>query len=149
VGGAVTPGRLEFERHLPGAVDLHAFVGQCRARDGAAQLFQPPALVGIAAHARVQAEALMVGAERLGEDGVSRHRTLHRENLLAGAWAEGDAVSRARTQTVRWTVCAWRWAWSLARPGLQGHAAACSGLSELHQVEPFPQGSGCAMRRLG
>jgi len=37
---------------------------------------------------------------------------------------DGDAVSRARTQTVRWTVCAWRAAGPLARRGLQGHAAA-------------------------
>jgi len=54
---------------------LHTSVGQCRARDGAAQLFQPLALVRFAAHSRMQAESLMVGAERLGEHGVLRHRT--------------------------------------------------------------------------
>ena len=47
------PGGLELEHDLPGAVDLYAFIGQCRARDVAAKLFQPLALVGAAAHRRV------------------------------------------------------------------------------------------------
>ena len=53
VGGAVAPGGLEFEHHLPGAVDLYAFIGHCGSGDGAAQLFQPLALAGIAARRRV------------------------------------------------------------------------------------------------
>jgi len=60
---------------------------------------------------------------------VPGHGTLHRQHLLVGAWAKGNAVSRARTQTVQWTICAWRGAGPLARRGLQGYAAACSGLS--------------------
>jgi anaerobic selenocysteine-containing dehydrogenase len=40
----------------------------------------------------VQAEALDVGAKRLLEVRVPGHRTLQRQHLLAGAWAEGDAV---------------------------------------------------------
>ena len=34
--GAVAPGGLELEHHLPGCVGLHALVGQCRAGDVAA-----------------------------------------------------------------------------------------------------------------
>jgi len=36
------------------------------ARDGPAQLFQPLALVGIAAHGCVQAETMLVGTEHQG-----------------------------------------------------------------------------------
>jgi len=71
--------------YLPGAIDPHALVGQCCSGDGPAQLFQPLALVGVAAHSRVQAQALIVGTQLLGVRSVSRHRTLHRENLLPGA----------------------------------------------------------------
>jgi len=44
---------------------LHALVGQSGARDVAAQLLQPLAVVGAAAHGGVQAEAVDVGAQRL------------------------------------------------------------------------------------
>jgi len=54
------------------------------------------AVIGSAAHRRVQAETLLVGTQRLGERGVSRHGGLHREHLLAGTRAEGDAVSAGR-----------------------------------------------------
>ena len=50
VGGAVAPGRLELEYDLPSGVGLHARVGQRRAGDVAAQLFQRLALVSAAAH---------------------------------------------------------------------------------------------------
>ena len=42
-GRAVAPGCLELEHHLPGGGGLHAFVGQRRARDVAAQLVPAPA----------------------------------------------------------------------------------------------------------
>ena len=61
VRGAVAPGGLEFEHHLPGAVDLHAFVGQGRPRDVAAQLLQRLAVIGATPHRSVQAETLHVG----------------------------------------------------------------------------------------
>lgn len=48
--------------HLPGGVGLHAFIGQCRAGDEAAQLLQRLAVVGRAAHCGVQAESVHVGA---------------------------------------------------------------------------------------
>ena len=60
---------------------------------------------------------------------MSTLSALHRLHLLSGARSERNAVSRARTQTVQWTVCAWRGAGPLARRGLQGHAAACNALS--------------------
>ena len=71
--GAVALGDLELEHHMPGAVDLHEFIGQCRARDVAAQLFHPLALVGAAAHRRVQAEALTVVARSLGKRAALWH----------------------------------------------------------------------------
>ena len=55
-------------------------------------MLHPLALVGAAAHRRVQAETLHVGTQRLGERGVSGHGALHREQLLPGTRAEGDAV---------------------------------------------------------
>ena len=82
-----------------------------------------------AAHGGVQTEPVHVCAQILFEARLSRHCALQRQHLLAGARAEGNAVSRVRTQTVQWTVCTWRGAGPLARRGLQGQAAACSGLS--------------------
>jgi len=64
---------------------------------------------------RVQAETLHVGAQGLIEVRLPGYRALHRQHPLAAvARAEGDAVSRARTQAVQWTVCAWRGAGPLA-----------------------------------
>ena len=93
MGGAVAPGGLEPPHDLPGSVDLYPFIGQCWSGDGAAQLLQPLALVGIAAHGRVQAEALMVGTQILVARSVALPPTLHREHVLPGAWAKGNAVS--------------------------------------------------------
>ena len=66
VRGAVAPGRLQPEHHLPGAVDLNTLVGQSRARDGAAQLLECLAVIGSATHRRVKAKTLLVGTQRLG-----------------------------------------------------------------------------------
>lgn len=49
----VVPSRqavFDLEHRLPGGVGLHAFVGQCRAGDVAAQLLQRLAVVRHAAH---------------------------------------------------------------------------------------------------
>lgn len=48
------------------------------------------------------------------------------ERLLPGARTQGDGLGRARTQTVQWTVRAWRGVELLAQRGLQVHEAACS-----------------------
>ena len=58
---AVAPRSLQLEHDLSCAVALHAFVGQRRAGDVAAQLLQRLAVIGAAAHRRVQAETLLVG----------------------------------------------------------------------------------------
>ncbi len=77
VRGAVAPEGLELEHHLPGGVGLHAFVGQCRAGDVAAQLFQRFALVRPTAHSGVQTEPVDVSAQ---------NETLHYgPTLLGGA----------------------------------------------------------------
>ncbi len=96
VRGAVAPGCLQLQHHLPCCVALHALIGQRRAGDVAAQLLERLALVGAAAHSRVQAEPVDVGAEVLLEVRLPRHDTLDRQHLLAGAWSEGDAVSTRR-----------------------------------------------------
>ena len=62
VRAAVAPGCLQPEHHLSGAVDLHALIGQRRARDVAAQLLECLAVMGSAAHGGVQAFALLFGA---------------------------------------------------------------------------------------
>jgi len=59
--------RLEPDYHLPCADALHALIGRCRPRDVPAQLLQALALVGLAAHRRVQAETLMVGTIKAGK----------------------------------------------------------------------------------
>ena len=96
VRGAIAPSCLELEHHLPGGVGLHAFVGQCRASDVAAQLFQRLPVVGAAAHSGVQAEPVDVSAWRLLEFFFPWHRALHRQHPLAGARTEGEAVGTGR-----------------------------------------------------
>jgi len=63
VRGSVAQGDLELEHHLIGGVGLYARVGQSRAGDVAAQLFQRLAVVGAAAHSGMQAETVDVGAQ--------------------------------------------------------------------------------------
>jgi hypothetical protein len=59
---SVAPRCLQLQHHLPCRVALHPFVGQRRAGDVAAQLFQRSAIVRRAAHCGVQAETVGVGA---------------------------------------------------------------------------------------
>ena len=92
VRGVVAPGGLELEHHLACGVGLHPFVGQCRAGDVAAQLFQRLALVGAAAHGGVQAETLNVGAHILLGVRIPGHEALQCQHLLSGSRAEGDAI---------------------------------------------------------
>jgi hypothetical protein len=63
VRGAVAPGYLRLQDDLLCGVALHAFAGQCWARDVAAQLLERFAVPGITSHRRVQAETLRVGAQ--------------------------------------------------------------------------------------
>jgi DNA-binding transcriptional LysR family regulator len=66
--GAVAPGGLQLQHHLPGSVDLHALVGQSRAADVAAQLFQPLAVVGEAFYRRCKP---LLGEMREAETAVN------------------------------------------------------------------------------
>ena len=94
--GAVAPRGLQLQHDLPGGVALHALVGQRRARDGAAQLLERLAVVGAAAYGGVQAEPVDVGAQALFEARLPWYCALQRQQLLAGARAERNAVSTGR-----------------------------------------------------
>ncbi len=85
-------GVLNLKHHLPGGVGLHALAGQSGARDVAAQLLQPLAVVGAAAHGCVQAKSIDVSTAAASKPSpwASGHRALHRQHLLAGGWAEVD-----------------------------------------------------------
>ena len=63
MGGAVLIGALQLQHHLPVAVAFEPFVGNRRAGDVAAQVFERLALIGAATHRRVQAKAVRVGAQ--------------------------------------------------------------------------------------
>lgn len=58
IRGAVAAAWLGLEHHLPGSVLSHTSVGQSRAGDMAAQLFQRLPVIGAAAHGAVQSEPL-------------------------------------------------------------------------------------------
>jgi hypothetical protein len=58
----------------------------------AAQLFQPLAVVGFDPHRGVQAESVDVGAQGLVHSGLAWHRATQSQNLLPGAWPEGDGL---------------------------------------------------------
>jgi hypothetical protein len=67
-----------------------------QAGDVAAQLLQRIAVIGRDAHGCVQTESIDVGAQRLLELRLPGHGALHRQHLLPGARAEGDAASTRR-----------------------------------------------------
>ena len=99
--GAVAPMGLELEHNLAGGVGLHALVGQCRACDVAAQLFQRLAVVSPAAQGSMQAEPADVSAQVLLELRIPGRDALQRQHLLASAWAESDAVGTGRGLSAR------------------------------------------------
>ena len=81
VRGAVVPGCLQLQHDLPGRVALHPFVGQSRAGDVAAQLFQRFAVVGITAHGvswRMDEMYIKVGDRRQAATGSA---TAGREDM--------------------------------------------------------------------
>ena len=97
VAGAISPCRLELQHHLPGAVHTQAFIGNCRASEVAAQLFEPLPIIGCATHACVQVEAMCVGAQRPAGfvvDGRTARGELQAEHLLARTRAVRDAIGR-------------------------------------------------------
>lgn len=58
--GAVSPGCLELEHHLPGGAGLHALVGQRGPSDVPAQLHQRLAVIGCAAHGGVEEDEMLM-----------------------------------------------------------------------------------------
>jgi len=82
---------------MPGGVALHPFVGQRRAGDVAAKLFQRLAVIGATAAFR---RTRGFGAQILFKAWLPRHRALHRQHLLAGARTE--ALLRRRRA---WRSC--------------------------------------------
>ena len=96
VRGAIAPRGLELQLHLPGRVELHPLVRQCRPGDGAAQLFQPLAVMGLDSHRGVQAEAVDVSAQGLARRGLARHCAPQGRHLLAGAGPE-SGILRAKS----------------------------------------------------
>ena len=67
VARAVAIGGLQLEHRLPRAVHTEPLVGDGRARDVAAQVLKRLAFIGGAAHPRMQAESVGVGAQGLGD----------------------------------------------------------------------------------
>ena len=63
VRGAVVPGRLQLQHDLAGSTALHALISLRRTAEVAAELLQRLAVVGAAAHGRVQPEPATVGAQ--------------------------------------------------------------------------------------
>ena len=67
-----------FKRAFSLRRTVSLLVGDRRAGDGAAQVFELPALIGATAHSRVQATAVRVGAQRLSGFSVSTGQRLQR-----------------------------------------------------------------------
>jgi hypothetical protein len=118
VRGAIAPRGLELQLHLPGGVELHPLVRQCRPGDGAAQLFQPLAVMGLDSHRGVQAEAVDVGAQGLARRSLARHCTSQGQHLLPGAGPEGDAIRHSRRLQRSQRACLFAFGLRLGQPGL-------------------------------
>ena len=72
---------------------LEAFIGNGRARDVAAQVFELLALIGATAHRRVQAEAVKLGAQAGCGSLIGARQAVQAQHLLSRAWAERDTIS--------------------------------------------------------
>ena len=73
MGGAVFVCTLELQDDLAGAITFEPFIGDGRAGDIAAQVFQLLALIGAPAHRRMQAKAVRVDTQlRGGRPGSAR-----------------------------------------------------------------------------
>lgn len=64
-----------------GAIELYPLVRQRWPRDVPAQPLQPLALVGCAAHRRMQAETVHLDAQRLARHGLARPRVARPQHL--------------------------------------------------------------------
>jgi hypothetical protein len=68
------------------------------------------------------------------------------EHLLSGARSQRDAIGRARSRTVQWTVCAWRGAGPLS-PGAACKAKTWLAASPTDDPQPCPPGRSCPALR--
>ena len=99
MGGAVLIGALQLQHRLASTVALEPFVGNGRAGDIAAQLFERLALIGAATHPRVQAlvpysgKAVRISAQRLAGWCCSAGQRLQTEHFLPRARPKRDAIS--------------------------------------------------------
>jgi hypothetical protein len=100
--GAFAPGGLQLQRHLPGGVGLHMFVGQCWAGDVAAQSLQRLAVIRPAAHCSVL--PVDICAQVLLEVRIPGNCALHRQpkkSSYAGAESIGGGIGSAAWPTIR------------------------------------------------
>ena len=92
VARTIAIGCFQLEHHLPGAVDTQALIGEGRARDVAAQLLKVAALIGGAAHPRMQPETVGVGAQLLGNRRRASRRFAQAQRLAPPARPVRDTV---------------------------------------------------------
>jgi hypothetical protein len=149
VRGAIAPRGLELQLHLPGRVELHPLVRQCRPGDGAAQLFQPLAVVRLDPHGSVQAESVDVGAQGLARRSLARHCTSQGQHLLPGAGPEGDAIRHSRRLQRSQRACLFAFGLRLGQPGLahvfHQHAPASSTRSGIGRDSTHCRTGTCGM----
>ena len=101
VGGAILVRTLQAQYDITGAIATEPAVGNCRAGDVAAQLFEFVALISAATHRSVQAEAVGIGAQGWCSGLASAGDGLQAQHLLPRAWPHRNAVgARGRLQGV-------------------------------------------------
>ena len=102
VARAVAIRRLQLEHHLPGAVHTEPLVGDGQARDVAAQVLKRLALIGGAAHSRMQAETVGVPtlseAPTFAEGGVNGVVVLNWHSIIAPQRTPSALVERLSKQ---------------------------------------------------
>jgi hypothetical protein len=96
VAGAIVPRRLELQDDVPGAIHTEPLVGNRRAGDVAAQLFESTPVIGCNVHPGMQTEAVGIGTECRPGFTTSRQmarRQLQAQHLLPRTRALRDAVA--------------------------------------------------------
>ena len=104
VRDAVVSGRLQVPHNLASRLALHALADQRRVGDVATELLEPLVTIGTAAHGRMHAETLNVGARPRPSKSRSAHmaRRATPSNSSSAA-RRGWSSSRAATSRVCWT----------------------------------------------
>ena len=89
---AIAIGGLQLEHHLPGAVHAEPLVDDGRAHDVAAQVLKVAALLGGAAHPRMQAETVGVGTQGLWDRRRAARCVLPAQHFAPRPRPERDAL---------------------------------------------------------